>query len=795
MHSSLSIFATLLASVVTAILQSPNTVILNDYGHSPPVYPSPKTTGIGWEDAMVKAKSFIAQLTVQEKVWLVTGAPGPCVGNIAPIPRIGFPGMCLQDGPLGIRAVDFASVFPAGITVAASWDRRLMYERGLAMGSEFKAKGAHVGLGPVASPLGRNPIGGRNWEGFAADPFLTGIAMEQTIIGMQDSGVQACAKHIIGYEQESARVATYTETGGTTVVVAPYSSNINDRTMHELYLWPFYNAVRAGVASVMCSYNRVNGSQACQNSKALNGLLKQELGFQGYVVSDWGGTYSGVASIEAGLDMDQPGGMGLYGGHKIPLSHFGDNVTSAINNGTLEMTRLDDMITRIMTPYYFLRQDEDFPSIDPSGGYIYKYVEDGWQSGWNLSAPSNRDVRADHHIAIRKLGAAGAVLLKNVNNALPLKKLKTLGVFGNAAADDTQGFTNEHCFENGALAVGGGSGSGTFTYLVTPLDALKQRNPTAFIQFVLNNTLLATTNLSTLIVPTIIPDVCLVFLKAFAAEGADRTSLDLDSNATAVVENVAAFCNNTIVVAHTMGPTLLPFADHPNVTAILLGHYPGQELGNALVDILYGDSNPSGKLPYTIAHKESDYSGAPTTAVNSTDEYAWQAYFEEELEIDYRFFDAKNISVQYEFGFGLSYTTFAFSNMSISNVNTSLISPAPPEQSVNTPGGNPALWDVLFNVTFSLTNTGSVAGAEVVQLYVGFPDSTPSGTPPKQLRGFEKVFLEAGATEVVTLELMRRDMSFWDVVSQKWAIPSGDFVVSVGSSSRDLKLVGSVMVV
>lgn len=286
-----------------------------------------------------------------------------------------------------------------------------------------------------------------------------------------------------------------------------------------------------------------------------------------------------------------------------------------------------------------------------------------------------------------------------------------------------------------------------------------------------------------------------MFLKAFAAEGTDRTSLDLDSNATAVVENVAAFCNNTIVVTHTMGPTLLPFADHPNVTAILLGHYPGQELGNALVDILYGDVNPSGKLPYTIAYEESDYSGAPTTAVNSTDEYAWQAYFEEELEIDYRFFDAKDIDVQYEFGFGLSYTTFSFSDLNIAKLNTSLISPTPATQEVNMPGGNPELWNVLFNVTFLLTNTGSTAGAEVAQLYIGFPDSTPSGTPPKQLRGFEKVFLEAGATAVVSIQLMRRDISYWDVTSQEWVIPEGEFVVSVGSSSRDLKLLGSLMVV
>lgn len=275
-----------------------------DYSTSPPVYPSPPTQGIGWEAALAQAQAFVSNLTLDEKAQLVTGTQGPCVGNIGAIERLGFQGLCLQDGPLAIRQATYASVFPAGLTTAASWDRSLMYTRGLFMGSEFKGKGAHVALGPVVAPLGRSAYDGRNWEGFSPDPYLTGVAAEQTITGMQQTGLQACLKHFIGYEQETQRNPSLSPDN---VTIESVSSNIDDRTIHELYLWPFANGVRAGVASIMCSYNRLNGSYACQNSKTLNGLLKEELGFQGYVMSDWGGTHSGVASIEAGLDMDMPG--------------------------------------------------------------------------------------------------------------------------------------------------------------------------------------------------------------------------------------------------------------------------------------------------------------------------------------------------------------------------------------------------------------------------------------------------------------------------------------------------------
>jgi beta-glucosidase len=287
----------------TALALGVVSVGAQDYSTSPPFYPSPPSSGLLWESAYGQADAFVSNLTLEEKALLVTGTPGPCIGNIGPVARLGFDGLCLQDGPLALRQATYASVFPAGITAAAAWDRTLLYLRGLYLGAEFRGKGSHVFLGPVVGPLGRSGYAGRNWEGFSPDPYLSGVAAEETIRGIQENGVQATIKHLVGNEQETQRQLVVIN--GTTIEAV--SSNIDDRTMHELYLWPFANSVRAGVASVMCSYNRLNASYACQNSHLLNGLLKTELGFQGYVMSDWLATHAGVDAINAGLDMEMPG--------------------------------------------------------------------------------------------------------------------------------------------------------------------------------------------------------------------------------------------------------------------------------------------------------------------------------------------------------------------------------------------------------------------------------------------------------------------------------------------------------
>jgi beta-glucosidase len=608
--------------------------------------------------------------------------------------------------------------------------------------------------------------------------------MEETINGMQEAGVQATAKHFIANEQETQRNPSYDSDGK--ILQEALSSNLDDRTMHELYLWPFANAVRAKVASVMCSYQRVNGSYGCQSSKVLNGLLKTELGFQGYVMSDWGATHSGVPAIEAGLDMNMPGGLGVYGMGWDGNSFFGANVTAAVNNGTLDQARVDDMIVRIMTPYYALGQDHGFPTVDPSTADLNTFSpRSTWITEFNLTGEGSRDVRGDHADMIREQGAAAIVLLKNEKGALPLKAPKSIAVFGNDAGDDTSGFYNQKDFEYGTLAAGGGSGTGRFTYIVTPLEAIKARaaKDKTLVQYWLNNTEIATSDINTLWIPKR-PDVCLVFLKTWAEEAADRTHLNTDWHGNQVVESVASVCNNTVVVTHSAGINALPFADHPNVTAILAAHYPGQESGHSIADVLYGDVNPSGRLPYTIALQGSDYNAPPTTAVETDGPDDWQSWFDEGLEIDYRYFDAHNISVRYEFGFGLSYTTFALSDIQAKKANTKgSVSAAPPAQPTQ-PGGNPALWETLYTVTVTVRNTGRVDGAAVPQLYVTLPEA--ASAPPRQLRGFDKVFLKAGKSQTVSFPLMRRDLSCWDVITQDWVIPSGDIGVSVGFSSRDL---------
>lgn len=611
-----------------------------------------------------------------------------------------------------------------------------------------------------------------------------------------DIALSSPNSHLVGNEQETQRNPS--TRNGTTIEAL--SSNMDDKTLHELYLWPFANSVRAGVASVMCSYNRINGSYGCQNSKALNGILKDELNFQGYVMSDWLAVHAGVASVEAGLDMNMPGGIGFLAPSP---SFFGGNITTAVQNGTLSESRVDDMVLRIMTPYYYLNQDQNFPSVDPSIVPLNFYPPATWVNEFNLNGTSNRDVRGNHGQSIREMGAAGTVSLKNTNNALPLKAPKNIGVFGNDAGDLTQGQyslilssfgSNPYGYEFGNLDIGGGSGTGRHSYFVDPLTAIKTRaaQDGALVQYILDNTYLSSNTSLQYITP--VPEVCIVFAKTWASEGEDRINLELNWNASLVIENVARVCNNTIVVTHSSGPNDMPFASNPNVTAIIAAHYPGQESGNSIVDILYGNVNPSGKLPYTIANDPSDYNTGITNSSElaaTTNPNAWQDDFTEGVFIDYRYFDVDNKSVLYEFGFGLSYTTFDLTGLQVQSNSSGTNAPRPDASIPLAPGGNTQLWDTLATVSATIKNTGSVAGAAVPQLYVGLP---APGEPVKVLRGFEKVMLQPGESQQVSFALMRRDLSSWDVTLQDWVLATGSIALSLGFSSRDIVLTSSLTV-
>lgn len=367
------------------------------------------------------------------------------------------------------------------------------------MGSEFRDKGAHVILGPVAGPLGRIALAGRNWEGFSPDPYLTGVGMSETIVGLQSTGVQACAKHYLLNEQETWRQVgfpngTFSYNDAPGANISAISSNVDDRTIHELYLWPFADAVRAGVASVMCSYQRINGTYGCENSKLLNGILKEELGFQGYVMSDWGksvlvpsscprelafskmptcwfrfdlmhsysrrisgATHATLETIIAGMDMEMPGDVP---GPIFPFTnYFNGTIREYYANGSFSSARLDDMLIRIFTPYFYLGQDEGYPSKDPSmADLMTLYPQDSYRYDFNLTGTRSRDVRQRHADGIRALGAQAAVLLKNVNGTLPLRAPRNIGVFGSDAAESVNGLYGFQDAEIGTLPIGGGSG-------------------------------------------------------------------------------------------------------------------------------------------------------------------------------------------------------------------------------------------------------------------------------------------------------------------------------------------------
>lgn len=642
--------------------------------------------------------------------------------------------------------------------------------------------------------MGRHALGGRNWEGFGPDPYLAGVSITESVNGLHDAGVQTCAKHYIANEQETQRSSTIGPDGTQTEAI---SSNVDDRTIHELYLWPFANAIKAGSSSIMCSYNRVNREYACENSYLLNKILRDELGFKGYVVSDWFATHSTAKSINSGLDLEMPGHLPVdYPGSQL---WFGENVLNAIRNGSVTEARVDEMIQNILTPYYFFGQDAaDYPPPDDAFAYVLLVQEASIELGRQLGLitdgfvfPRGRDVRGDHAKVIREMGAAGTVLLKNENDTLPLKDPKVIGVFGNDASDFTNGFFRPseapESVNTGTMIIGGGSGTGRPPYVVSPLDAIKAkaRETGAQVFYVTHNEVLAGNDFRGVYPP---PELCLVFQQTFASESFDRASFELDGNSTAVINNVAEFCGNTVVVTHSGGVNTMPWANNTNIGAILAAHYPGQESGNSIADILWGDAAPSGRLPYTVPRGAGD-AGPPVVNLTGPvgDPLAWQADFAEGQLIDYRHYDAGGVEPLYEFGFGLTYTTFEIDRQGTSvGLAGGPVAERPGADGTVEPGGHPELWEDVVVVRTGVTNTGNRTAHAVPQLYLSFPEGAPEGTPVKVLRGFDKVLVEAGGSAEVEFRLQRRDVSYWDTAGEAWVIPPGEFVFLVGFSSRDL---------
>ncbi|KAH9819204.1 family 3 glycoside hydrolase [Melampsora americana] len=747
---------------------------------SPVVLPSPSQDGSqGWEDSLKRAKKFVSQMTLEEKINITTGAgiEKRCVGETGTIPRLGFnEPICLQDAPVGVRLVDLVSYFPAELNVASTFDRSLIRRRGSALGAEFAGKGIHVALGPMTN-LMRSPLAGRNWEGFGADPFLSGVGSVETILGIQSEHVSACVKHFVGNEQEHYR-------GGSDSIAS--SSNIDDRTLRELYAWPFEESVRAGVDYLMCSYNRINQTQTCENSQLLNGLVKGELNFQGVLLSDWTAVITTERTALAGLDMNMPG-FELYNAgqpsepdpSKAISSYWGVRLIDAVRNGSVPMSRIDDMVQRVISTYYKQGQDkESFPKLN------FQSVGQGTEAE---QAANNQhvNVQADHHKLIREIGAASTILLKNLDQTLPLKAPKYLNsilILGSDAGDNPNGANScedRHCNE-GTLAGGWGSGSAIYPYLISPATAIQSYlhadHPNINIDIVLNDT-----NYERIEASASLAELTIVHVNADSGEGkvetegnaGDRNDLYLWHEGDKLILTAAKMCANTVVVIHSVGPVLMEaWIDHPNVTAVVYAGLPGQESGNAEVDILWGKVNPSARLPFTIAKRREDY---PADIIYESDQRIVQINYKEKLEIDYRHFDSHSIEPRFEFGFGLSYTEFSYDDLKLERLIKDL-------SSSELSGSRKD----AIEINFKVSNIGKIDGHEVPQLYLSFPDHAEE--PPKLLKGFDRVMIKSCETITVSIKLRVVDISIWSVKKQEWVVPQGEMKIWVGSSSRDIKL-------
>ncbi|KAL2870937.1 beta-glucosidase [Aspergillus lucknowensis] len=821
---------------------------------SPPYYPAPHGGWLSnWAEAYEKAHHLVSNLTLAEKVNLTTGTGifmGPCAGQTGSVPRFGIPNICLHDSPLGVRNTDHNTAFPAGITVGATFDKELMYERGVGLGEEARGKGVNVLLGPSVGPMGRKPRGGRNWEGFGFDPVLQGIGAAQTIKGMQSTGAIASIKHFVGNEQEMHRMSS--------VVTQGYSSNINDRTLHEFYLWPFAEGVRAEVGSVMMAYNDVNRSACSQNSKLINGILKDELGFQGFVLTDWLAHIGGVSSALAGLDMSMPGdgAIPLFGD-----SYWGPELSRSVLNGTVPVDRLNDMVTRILAAWFKMGQDQDYPlpnfssNTDDEEGPLYPGA---------LISPSGVvnqyvNVQADHNVTARAVARDAITLLKNEGDLLPLRRNDSLKIFGTDAGPDPQGLNScaDKGCNRGVLTMGWGSGTSKLPYLITPQDAIA--NISSKAEFHITDSFPSSVEAGS-------EDIAIVFINSDSGENyitvdgnpGDRTVSGLHAwhNGDELVKAAAEKFSQVVVVIHTVGPIILEeWIDLDPVKAVLIAHLPGQEAGNSLTDVLFGAYSPSGHLPYTIPYQESNYPESVDLIQQPFGQI--QDDYTEGLYIDYRHFLKEDIRPRYPFGHGLSYTTFEYSEPALSVItpldteyppsrpdkgstptypdtippaseaawpknfdriwryiypyldnpesatavaNSSetypypdgyTTDPQPAPRAGGAEGGNTALWDVAFSVQITVTNTGRRPGRAVPQLYVELPDSLGLDTPSRQLRQFEKTkTLKPGESEVVTLDITRKDVSVWDVVVQDWKAPvAGEGVkIYVGESVLDSRV-------
>ncbi|MEV5825533.1 glycoside hydrolase family 3 C-terminal domain-containing protein [Spirillospora sp. NPDC052242] len=656
-----------------------------------------------------RAGLLLAKLTDDEKIALLASDDpfgGPLGGFFDwahadtnnGIERLGVPPLYMVDGPAGVRQGE-ATALPAPIALAATFDRGAAHLYGKTVGWEARHRGNDVIFGPTVDVL-RTPLNGRTFEGFGEDPYLSARLGASWIKGAQGQGVMASVKHLAVYTQEKDRLEL--------------NMAVDPRTLREIYLPPFEAAVtEGGAATVMCGFGKLNGRWACHDGGVLNGILRSEWGFNGMVMSDHTAVHDTTEAANGGLDMELPIGV-RYNAFLLKMARAQKKVTQATIDGhTRNVLRTMFEFGVFDRPAY----PNDLARVD----------------------------RTASETAARTIAENGVTLLKN-DGVLPLKAPKKIALIGRAAKESQAGFGSAKVVPFASVGAQEGltrrAGAGaSITYRDgddhgAAADAARGA------------------------------DVAIVFATDGQGEFFDKSCLTLEcgeplrGDQDGLISAVAAANRNTIVVLQTGGPVLTPWAD--DVAAVVETWYPGQEAGDALARVLYGDVDPGGRLPVTFpaeeAHAPTAGNPAQYPGVNKT------ATFSEGVMVGYRHYDAKGITPKYPFGHGLSYTTFRYSGLKVGSKE----------------------------VKVTVTNTGSRTGVAVPQMYLGLPSpGVDVPQPPKQLKGFTKVTLRPGQSTTVAFPLTARDLSYWNVEAKRWKVADGCYTVMVGSSSRDVAQRGS----
>ena len=700
-----------------------------------------------------RVEDALARMTLEEKVGMTTAQSK---FSSRGVPRLGIPEVWHTDGPHGIRPEvlwdewdqagwtnDSCTAFPALINLAATWDKEMSLLYGRSIGEEARYRKKDILLGPGVN-ICRTPLNGRNFEYMGEDPYLAGQMVVPYVKGVQENGVAACVKHFAVNNQEFQRTQS--------------NSVVDDRTLHEIYLPAFKAAVQEGGAwAIMGSYNLYNGQFNCHNKKLLVDILKGDWGFDGVVVSDWGGCRDSEEAIMNGLDIEMgtwTNGLRGAASDSYRNYHMADPYLKGLREGTYTTKELDDKVRRILRTIFRT-------SMRPEPNY-------------------GRFVCPDHYQAARDIAAAGVVLLKNDNNVLPLdvKEGGKILVVGENAVKK--------------MVVGGGSSNLKTAYEVNPLEGLQNlygdKAEVVWARGYVGDTATSYNLVDTGqdLTDTRSPEVLIaeavkeaedadyvIFIGGLNKsahqdnESTDRYDTFLPYDQQDVIEALAPVAERFVVVNISGSPVSMPWADRAD--AIVQGWYGGTESGNALADVLAGKVNPSGRLPFSVPFcyedgpikTERQYPGIKEPG----DQY-WQTHYDEGVYVGYRWYDTKNVPVQFPFGHGLSYTTFEYSN-------------AKAARSSMTDSGT-------LKVSVEVTNTGDYDGAEIVQLYIADPEASVD-RPAKELKGFEKVFLKAGEEKTVTFEIDAEDLSYFDAGRQEWVAEPGEFKALFARSSGDIR--------